>query len=64
VVVGNPMQVDHLAAALAGNDMVLSLLGTRGLGATSVLADSVRATVLRWCAPACDPLVITSVSQY
>ena len=45
VVVGNPMQANDLAAALAGNDIVLSALGTRGLGATSVLADSVRATI-------------------
>jgi putative NADH-flavin reductase len=45
VVVGNPMQANDLAAALAGNDMVISVLGTRGLGATSVLADSVRATM-------------------
>jgi putative NADH-flavin reductase len=45
VVIGNPMQANDLAAALGGNDIVLSALGTRGLGATSVLADSVRATI-------------------
>jgi putative NADH-flavin reductase len=45
VVIGNPMRANDLAAALGGNDIVLSALGTRGLGATSVLADSVRATI-------------------
>lgn len=45
VVIGNPMRTDDLAAALAGHDAVLSALGTRGLGATSVLVDSARASV-------------------
>jgi putative NADH-flavin reductase len=36
VIVGNPMQADDLAAAMPGNDAVLSALGTRGLGSTSV----------------------------
>jgi putative NADH-flavin reductase len=44
-VTGNPMHADELAAALPGHDAVLSVLGTRGLGATSVLADGVRATI-------------------
>jgi hypothetical protein len=34
-VVGNPMRADDLATALPGHDAVLSVLGTRGLGATS-----------------------------
>jgi putative NADH-flavin reductase len=48
--VGNPMQAQDLAAVLPGNDVVLSALGTRGLGTTSVLIDSVRATIeaMRW----------------
>ena len=45
MVVGNPMHANALAAALPGNDVVLSVLGTRGLGVSSVLADSVRATI-------------------
>jgi putative NADH-flavin reductase len=42
---GNPMSEAELADALPGNDAVLSVLGTRGLGATSVLEDSSRATI-------------------
>jgi putative NADH-flavin reductase len=44
-VVGNPMHANELAAELPGHDAVLSVLGTRGLSSTSVLADSVRATI-------------------
>jgi putative NADH-flavin reductase len=42
---GNPMSEAELADALPGNDAVLSVLGTRGLGATSVLEESSRATI-------------------
>lgn len=42
---GNPMSETDLADALSGHDAVLSVLGTRGLGATSVLEDSSRATI-------------------
>jgi putative NADH-flavin reductase len=45
VVVGSPMRADDLATALPGHDAVLSVLGTRGLGATLVLVDSARATI-------------------
>jgi putative NADH-flavin reductase len=45
VVVGSPMRADDLAAALPGHDAVLSALGTRGLGTTSVLVDSARASI-------------------
>jgi putative NADH-flavin reductase len=45
VIVGNPMRADELAAAMPGHDAVLSALGTRGLGSTSVLADSARAII-------------------
>jgi putative NADH-flavin reductase len=44
-VVGDPMRDAALSAALPGHDAVLSALGSRGLGATSVLADSSRATI-------------------
>ena len=42
---GNPMSEAELADALPDHDAVLSVLGTRGLGATSVLEDSSRATI-------------------
>jgi len=42
---GNPMSEMELSDALPGHDAVLSVLGTRGLGATSVLVDSSRATI-------------------
>lgn len=45
VVVGSPMRADELAPAMAGHDAVLSSLGTRGVGATSVLVDSARAAI-------------------
>ena len=39
------MHAGDLAMALHGHDAVLSALGTRGLGMTSVLVDSARATI-------------------
>ncbi len=39
------MSASELADALPGHDAVLSVLGTRGLGATSVLEDGSRATI-------------------
>jgi putative NADH-flavin reductase len=42
---GNPMNENELSEALPGHDAVLSVLGTRGLGATSVLEDGSRATI-------------------
>jgi putative NADH-flavin reductase len=42
---GNPMSEEALADALPGHDAVLSVLGTRGLRATSVLDESSRATI-------------------
>ena len=44
-IVGDPMSPSELADALPGHDAVLSALGTRGLGATSVLEDGSRATI-------------------
>jgi putative NADH-flavin reductase len=44
-IMGNPMRADDLAAALPGHDAVLSALGARGLGPTSVLVDSARAII-------------------
>src|ERR1700687_361839 len=45
ILIGSPMRADDLAAALPGHDAVLSALGTRGLGTTSVLADNARASI-------------------
>src|SRR6185369_3532553 len=42
---GNPMSASSLAGALKGHDVVLSVLGSRGLGRTSVRADAARATI-------------------
>src|SRR5580765_5587758 len=44
-VVGSPMRADDLARGLPGHDAVVSALGTRGLGATSVLVDSTGAII-------------------
>ena len=45
VVIGNPMHADEFAAALTGQEAVLSALGTRGLRPTSVLVDAARAGI-------------------
>ena len=45
VLAGNPMDAKELTAALPGHEVVLSALGKRGLGATSVVSDGARATV-------------------
>jgi putative NADH-flavin reductase len=57
---GNPMSESELAEALPGNDAVLSVLGTRGLGATSVLVDSSRATIAAMSQAGVRRLVILS----
>ena len=57
---GNPMNEAELADALPGNDAVLSVLGTRGLGATSVLEDSSRATIAAMSQAGVRRLVILS----
>jgi putative NADH-flavin reductase len=61
-VAGSPMRTDDLAAALPGHDAVLSALGTRGLGRTSVLADSARATIEAMHRARVSRLVIVSSS--
>jgi putative NADH-flavin reductase len=57
---GNPMSEEELADALPGNDAVLSVLGTRGLGATSVLEDSSRATIAAMRTAGVKRLIILS----
>ncbi len=42
---GNPMRESEISDALPGHDAVLSVLGTRGLGARSVLEDGASATI-------------------
>lgn len=62
VVVGDPMQAGELSAALHDHDAVLSALGTRGLGATSVLVDGARATIAAMQRASVPRLVIISSS--
>jgi putative NADH-flavin reductase len=57
---GNPMSETELADALPAHDAVLSVLGTRGLGATSVLEDSSRATIAAMRSAGVNRLVILS----
>lgn len=57
---GNPTSEAELADALPGHDAVLSVLGTRGLGATTLLADSARATTSAMRATGVRRLVILS----
>jgi putative NADH-flavin reductase len=54
------MNEAELAEALPGNDAVLSVLGTRGLRATSVLEDSSRATIAAMSQAGVRRLVILS----
>ncbi len=57
---GNPMSEIELSAALPGHEAVLSVLGTRGLGATSVLEDGSRATIAAMRTAGVRRLVILS----
>jgi putative NADH-flavin reductase len=54
------MSEAELAESLPGHDAVLSVLGTRGLGATSVLVDSSRATIAAMRTAAVRRLIIVS----
>jgi putative NADH-flavin reductase len=59
-IVGDPMSATELADALPRHDAVLSVLGTRGLGATSVLEDGSRATIAAMRKTGVKRLVILS----
>src|ERR1700686_2027405 len=59
-IVGDPMSEAELSDALPRHDAVLSVLGTRGLGATSVLEDSSRATIAAMRKAGIKRLVILS----
>jgi len=58
--VGDPMSATELAEALPGHDAVLSVLGTRGLRATSVLENSSSATIATMRKTGVNRLVILS----
>lgn len=61
VIVGNPMDAKELAVAMRGHDVVLSALGSRGLGAQSVVSGGARATVeAARVAGLCRLLIISS----
>lgn len=45
VLIGNPLEADSLAAALGGQEAVLSALGSRGIGTTVVRSSGARATI-------------------
>jgi putative NADH-flavin reductase len=57
---GNPMSEVELADSLPGHDAVLSVLGTRGLGASSVLEEGSRATIAAMSTARVRRLVILS----
>lgn len=57
---GDPMSETELSDALPRHDAVLSVLGTRGLGATSVLEESSRATIAAMRTAGVKRLVILS----
>ena len=59
-IVGDPMSATELAEALPGHDAVLSVLGTRGLRATSVLENSSSATIATMRKTGVNRLVILS----
>lgn len=45
IATGNPLNSDELTMVMPGHDAVLSAIGSRGLGATTVRADSARAVI-------------------
>jgi putative NADH-flavin reductase len=57
---GDPLRAEQIAVAAAGQDAVLSVLGTRGLGATHLLEQSSRATIAGMQAAGIRRLVIVS----
>ncbi len=60
--IGNPMNITELVAALPNHDAVLSVLGVRGLGRSSVRADAARATVAAMTIAKVPRLIILSSS--
>jgi putative NADH-flavin reductase len=64
VILGDPMDAIALAAEFPGHDGVLSALGPRGLGATSVRSEGARATVEAMRACGLRRLVIVSSTLF
>lgn len=64
VVLGDPMDPIALAAELPGHDAVLSTLGNRGLGATSVLVEGATATIEAMRVAAVRRLLIVSSTLF
>jgi putative NADH-flavin reductase len=59
-ITGNPMNITELVAALPDHDAVLSVIGARGLGRSSVRADAARATVAAMTIARVPRLIIVS----
>lgn len=59
-ITGNPMNIAELVAALPDHDAVLSVIGARGLGRSSVRADAARATVAAMTIARVPRLIIVS----
>jgi putative NADH-flavin reductase len=55
--------VDELRGAMPGHDAVLSVLGSRGLGPTTLLGDGARATVAAMQATGIRRLLVVSVAM-
>jgi putative NADH-flavin reductase len=60
---GDPRSVSELSAALAGHDAVLSALGPRGLGPTTILREAARSTVSAMQATQIRRLLIVSAAM-
>jgi putative NADH-flavin reductase len=63
VIGGDVRDVDAMTAALAGHDAVLSAIGPRGLGPSSITSDSTRAAVTAMRAAGVHRLVIVGVAM-
>jgi putative NADH-flavin reductase len=62
VVGGDPRDAEALRAALPGHEVVISALGPRGLGPTTVVADAARATVAAMQAAGVRRLLVVGVA--
>jgi putative NADH-flavin reductase/uncharacterized membrane protein YphA (DoxX/SURF4 family) len=60
---GDPTKADELEAALAGQDVVVSALGLRGLGPSTILSDAARATVRAMKAAGVHRLLVVSAGM-
>jgi putative NADH-flavin reductase/uncharacterized membrane protein YphA (DoxX/SURF4 family) len=60
---GDPTNAEELQAALAGHDAVVSALGLRGLGKSTILSDAARATVRAMKAAGVRRLLVVSAAM-